>query len=65
MEETVTEEGKAAAQSTRSGRILIVDDDEAIGSLLSRLLGEQHEVETTTMDGKLWSSFLRENMMSS
>lgn len=50
-EEVVEEEGETAVQSTRSGKILVVDDDEAIGSLLSRLLGEQHEVETVT-DGR-------------
>ena len=50
-EEVITEEGKAAIQSTRSGKVLVVDDDEAICSLLSRLLGEQHEVEAVT-DGR-------------
>ena len=47
-EEVVAEERKAGIGSTRSGKILVVDDDEAICSLLSRLLEEQHEVETTT-----------------
>ena len=45
MKKVVEEEGKTIIQSTRSGKVLVVDDDEAICSLLSRLLGEQHEVE--------------------
>ena len=50
-EEIVAEKGKAAVESTRSGKILVVDDDEAICGLLSRLLEEQHGVATTT-DGQ-------------
>lgn len=50
-EEDVQAERKVAVQSTRSGRSLVVDDDEAVGGLLSRLLGEQHEVEIAT-DGR-------------
>lgn len=46
-----TPEKAAGALPIHSGRILVVDDDEAVCSLLSRLLGEQHEVETTT-DGR-------------
>ncbi|NQU42751.1 response regulator [bacterium] len=46
-----TPEKTADAFRTRSGRILVVDDDKAICSLLSRLLGEQHEVEAVT-DGQ-------------
>jgi len=49
--EEVEEEERAAVQLTRPGKILVVDDDEAICSLLSRLLGEQHEVEAVT-DGQ-------------
>ena len=56
-EEIVAQERKEATQSTRSGKILVVDDDEAIGSLLSRLLGEQHEVETTTDGRKALAQF--------
>ena len=41
-----TQEKTADAFPTRSGRILVVDDDEAVCSLLARLLGKQHEVET-------------------
>ena len=50
-EEIVAEEGKAAVQSTRPGNILVVDDDKTICSLLSRLLGEHHEVESVN-DGQ-------------
>jgi PAS domain S-box-containing protein len=39
------------ASPTRSGKILVVDDDEAVCDLLARLLGEQHEVEAVT-DGR-------------
>jgi PAS domain S-box-containing protein len=50
-EEVAEKEGKVAAQSTRSGKILVVDDDEEICGLLSRLLDEHHEVEALT-DGR-------------
>jgi PAS domain S-box-containing protein len=51
IEEEVEEEGKAVARSVRSGKILVVDDDKAVRSLLSRLLGERHEVEVV-VDGR-------------
>jgi two-component system, cell cycle sensor histidine kinase and response regulator CckA len=44
----IREEGRTAVESTRSGMVLVVDDDEAICRLLSRLLSEHHEVEITT-----------------
>ena len=50
-EEKVEEEGKVAVQSTRPGKILVIDDDEGIGALLARLLGEKHAVDTV-VDGR-------------
>jgi len=45
-EEVAEEEEKTAAVlSIRRGKVMIVDDDESICLLLSRLLGERHEVE--------------------
>jgi two-component system, cell cycle sensor histidine kinase and response regulator CckA len=49
--EVVEEKKKIAIRSSRSGKILIVDDDEAICSLLLRLLGEYHQAEAVT-DGR-------------
>jgi PAS domain S-box-containing protein len=49
--EIVAEKRKTTVQPTRSGKIFVIDDDEAICDLLSRLLEEHHEVETTT-DGR-------------
>ena len=53
MEEKVEveEEGEIGIQSARGGKIFIVDDDEAVCSLLARLLEERHEVEAVT-DGR-------------
>ena len=58
-EEKAEESGKAAVGSARSGKILVVDDDQAVCSLLSRLLGELHEVETTTDGRKALARFAR------
>ena len=57
--EEVTEEQEKAidAPQTRSGKILVIDDDEAVCSLLSRLLGERHTVETSTDGGKALDRF--------
>ena len=49
--EAEREEKTVDAPRVRSGKILIVDDDEAVLSLLARLLGGQHGVETAT-DGR-------------
>jgi PAS domain S-box-containing protein len=52
MEEVAEKQRMAAdASPTRSGKILVVDDDDAVCDLLARLLGEQHEVEAVT-DGR-------------
>ena len=40
------QEESVSVVATRPGKILVVDDDEAVCHLLARLLGEQHEVET-------------------
>ena len=56
-EEEVEEGRKTTVESTRSGKILVVDDDEAICSLLSLLLEEQHEVETATDSQKALERF--------
>jgi PAS domain S-box-containing protein len=45
------EESAVEDRQVRSGRVLIVEDDEAIGALLCRLLGETHSVETVS-DGR-------------
>jgi PAS domain S-box-containing protein len=45
-DEVVEEEGReTVVQPVRGGKVLIVDDDESICRLLSRLLEERHEVE--------------------
>jgi PAS domain S-box-containing protein len=51
------EEKSADAPPPRSGKILVVDDDEAICSLLARLLGKQHQVETAIDGGKALDLF--------
>jgi signal transduction histidine kinase len=53
MEEKVEveEEGEIGIPSARGGKIFIIDDEEAVCSLLARLLEEHHEVEAIT-DGQ-------------
>jgi PAS domain S-box-containing protein len=47
----VREDGEQEALRVRSGKVLVIDDDAGLCSVLSRLLGESHEVETAT-DGR-------------
>jgi len=51
METEVKEERPAEVTASRCGKLLIVEDDEEVCSLLSRLLGETHEIETV-LDGR-------------
>jgi len=52
MEPEVQEEEKIVeVRQGRIGKVLIVDDDEGICALLSRFLGEKHEVDTVA-DGR-------------
>lgn len=56
-EPEVQEEEKSAEEhQVRSGKLLIVEDDEGTCGLLCRLLGETHEVETV-LDG--WEALER------
>jgi CheY-like chemotaxis protein len=56
--EKVEEEEKRVSLSIRSGKVLVIDDDEAVCSLLSRLLEEHHEVEAVTDGRKILAQFV-------
>jgi PAS domain S-box-containing protein len=50
-EEAIEKSETTEERKVRPGRVLIIDDDAGICSLLSRLLGRTHEVETS-LDGR-------------
>ncbi len=60
QEELAEQKERAIVPLTRSGSILIIDDDEIICRLLSRLLGEQHQVEMATDGVKALDRFAKE-----
>jgi signal transduction histidine kinase/PAS domain-containing protein len=51
-------DGETAVRLIRAGKVLIVDDDEAICRLLSRLLEERHEVEAVDDGRQALDSFV-------
>ena len=57
-EEVIEEATKREDRRVRSGKVLIIDDDEGVCSLISRLLETDHDVETVTDGRKALEQFV-------